>query len=100
VPSDGEFAQYYSQAVNKDAPHPAAARLWEEYLYSTEGQNLWLKGYARPALMAAMEKAGTLDKTAAAKLPPVSGTPSFPTEAQQNKAKTVIAQGWGKAVSG
>ncbi|MEU0389606.1 ABC transporter substrate-binding protein [Streptomyces chartreusis] len=100
VPSDGKYAQYYSQAINKDAPHPAAARLWQEYLYSTEGQNLWLKGYARPALMTAMEKAGTLDKTAAAKLPQVSGTPSFPTEAQQSKAKTVLAQGWGKAVSG
>ncbi|NNN33982.1 extracellular solute-binding protein [Streptomyces sp. S3(2020)] len=100
VPSDGQFSQYYSQAINKDAPHPAAARLWQEYLYSAEGQNLWLKGYARPALMVAMEKAGTLDKTAAAKLPEVSGTPSFPTEAQQNKAKTVLGQGWAKAVSG
>ncbi|WP_328556679.1 ABC transporter substrate-binding protein [Streptomyces sp. NBC_00358] len=100
VPSDGQFSQYYSQAVNKDAPHPAAARLWQEYLYSAEGQNLWLKGYARPVLMPAMEKAGTLDKTAAAKLPAVSGTPSFPTEDQQSKAKTVLAQGWGKAVSG
>ncbi|MDT9701080.1 extracellular solute-binding protein [Streptomyces sp. P17] len=100
VPADGVFSQYYSQAINKDAPHPAAARLWEEYLYSAEGQNLWLAGYARPALMPAMEKAGTLDKTAAAKLPEVSGTPSFPTEAQQNKAKTVLGQGWAKAVSG
>ncbi|MCX4452724.1 extracellular solute-binding protein [Streptomyces sp. NBC_01340] len=100
VPTDGEFSQYYSQAVNKDAPHPAAARLWQEYLYSAEGQNLWLGGYARPALMTAMETAGTLDKTAAAKLPAVSGTPKFPTEAQQAKAKTVLAQGWGKAVSG
>ncbi|MFR0357173.1 ABC transporter substrate-binding protein [Streptomyces sediminimaris] len=100
VPSDGKFSQYYSQAVNKDAPHPAAARLWQEYLYSAEGQNLWLKGYARPALMTAMDKAGTLDKAAAAKLPEVSGTPSFPSEAQQSKAKTVISQGWAKAVSG
>lgn len=100
VPTDGEFSQYYSQAINKDAPHPAAARLWQEYLYSAEGQNLWLKGYARPALMTAMQTAGTLDKTAAAKLPAVSGTPKFPTEAQQAKAKTVLAQGWGKAVSG
>lgn len=100
VPSDGQFSQYYSQAINKDAPHPAAARLWQEYLYSAEGQNLWLKGYARPALMTAMEKAGTLDKTAAAKLPEVSGTPTFPTEAQQDKAKTVLGQGWAKAVSG
>ncbi|MDX5569473.1 extracellular solute-binding protein [Streptomyces sp. ID05-04B] len=100
VPSDGRFSQYYSQAINKDAPHPATARLWQEYLYSAEGQNLWLKGYARPALMTAMEKAGTLDKAAAAKLPEVSGTPAFPTEAQQSKAKTVLGQGWAKAVSG
>ncbi|MFJ4835178.1 ABC transporter substrate-binding protein [Streptomyces sp. NPDC088747] len=100
VPEDGKFSQYYSQAINKDAPHPAAARLWQEYLYSAEGQNLWLKGYARPVLMTAMEKAGTLDKTAAAKLPEVSGTPSFPTEDQQSKAKEVLSQGWGKAVSG
>ncbi|MDQ0963158.1 putative spermidine/putrescine transport system substrate-binding protein [Streptomyces sp. B4I13] len=100
VPSDGQFSQYYSQAINKDAPHPATARLWQEYLYSAEGQNLWLKGYARPALMTAMEKAGTLDKAAAAKLPEVSGTPAFPTEAQQSKAKTVLGQGWAKAVSG
>ena len=65
VPADGKFSQYYSQAINKDAPHPAAARLWQEYLYSPEGQNLWLKGYARPVLMPAMETDGTLDKAAA-----------------------------------
>ncbi|MFJ6558311.1 ABC transporter substrate-binding protein [Streptomyces sp. NPDC091412] len=100
VPADGRYAQYYSQAINKDAPHPAAARLWQEYLYSAEGQNLWLKGYARPVLMPAMEKAGTLDQAAATKLPEVDGTPAFPSEAQQSKAKDVLAQGWGKAVSG
>ncbi|MFG2336441.1 ABC transporter substrate-binding protein [Streptomyces yangpuensis] len=100
VPEDGKYAQYYAQAINKDAPHPAAARLWQEWLYSAEGQNLWLKGYARPVLMAAMEGAGTLDKAAAAKLPQVSGTPTFPTEAQQTKAKGVLAQSWGKAVAG
>ncbi|QHC22790.1 ABC transporter substrate-binding protein [Streptomyces sp. GS7] len=100
VPSDGQFSQYYAQAINKDAPHPAAARLWQEYLYSAEGQNLRLKGYARPALMAAMEKAGTLDKAAAAKLPKVSGTPTFPTESQQNSAEFAISQGWSQAVSG
>ncbi|MFI6683499.1 ABC transporter substrate-binding protein [Streptomyces sp. NPDC050485] len=100
VPSDGVYAQYYSQAINKDAPHPAAARLWQEYLYSAEGQNLWLKGYARPALMAAMDKDGTLDKAAAAKLPQVTGTPTFPTEAQNTQAKKVLADGWAKAISG
>ncbi|WP_433854305.1 ABC transporter substrate-binding protein [Streptomyces kronopolitis] len=100
VPTDGKFSQYYSQAINKDASHPAAARLWLEYLYSTEGQNIRLKGYARPALMAAMKKAGTLDKSAASKLPKVSGTPTFPTETQQSNAKGVIAQSWGQPSSG
>ncbi|MFJ7495867.1 ABC transporter substrate-binding protein [Streptomyces sp. NPDC097727] len=100
VPTDGQYAQYYSQAINKDAPHPAAARLWEEYLYSAEGQNLFLKGYARPALMPSMTRSGTVDSAAAARLPQVDGTPSFPTDAQLDKAKQVVAQGWGKAVAG
>ncbi|MFG2144687.1 ABC transporter substrate-binding protein [Streptomyces sp. NPDC048696] len=100
VPTDGVYAQYYSQAVNKDAPHPAAARLWQEYLYSAEGQNLWLKGHARPVLMSVMEQDGTLDKDAAATLPKVAGTPKFPSEQQTARAKTVLAQGWAKAISG
>ena len=99
VPTDATFAQYYSQAVNSYAPHPAAARLWEEYLYSTAGQNLFLKGFARPAEMPAMRLAGTLDEPAAAKLPPVTGTPNFPTDAEQANAKQVLAQGWGDAIS-
>ena len=35
IPSDAQFAGYYYQAVSKYAADPAAARLWEEYLYST-----------------------------------------------------------------
>ncbi|WKX74532.1 ABC transporter substrate-binding protein [Streptomyces sp. XD-27] len=100
VPDDGQFAQYYSQAINKDAPHPAAARLWQEYVYSAVGQNTYLYGFARPALMIAMAKNGTLDRDAASKLPPVIGVPSFPSEAQETQAKRTVARGWGKAVSG
>ncbi len=40
VPSSAILGGYYAQAINKQAPHPAAARLWMEYLYSDEGQNL------------------------------------------------------------
>src|ERR1700684_4562288 len=47
IPTDSHHAAYYDQAISKTAPHPAAARLWEEYLYSTAGQNLWLEGKAR-----------------------------------------------------
>ncbi|MFD8645565.1 ABC transporter substrate-binding protein [Streptomyces zaomyceticus] len=99
VPADGVYAQFYSQAVNKDAPHPAAARLWMEFLYSTEGQNLWLKGYARPVLLPAMTADGTADKTFVAKLPAVAGTPAFPASAELDAAKATLAEKWDKAVS-
>lgn len=100
IPSDGKYFQLYAQAINKDAPHPAAARLWQEFLYSPEGQNLYLGGFARPVLLPAMKADGTVDAAAEANLPPVEGEPTFPTEEQVNKAKEVLAGGWGAAVSG
>ncbi|MGW7486352.1 ABC transporter substrate-binding protein [Streptomyces sp. NPDC054786] len=98
IPFDGSFSQYYAQAINKDAPHPAAARLWEEYLFSPEGQNLRLVDYARPVLLAAMAKNGTLNKALAARLPTVEGTPQFPNEAQLAKALRTVRKNWAKAV--
>ena len=47
LPGTG-YASFYNQAINKDAPHPAAARLWQEFLYSDEAQNLCLVGGAYP----------------------------------------------------
>jgi putative spermidine/putrescine transport system substrate-binding protein len=99
VPSNAILGGYYAQAINKQAPHPAAARLWEEYLYSDEGQNLWLKGLARPVRMAAMQKSGTVDPAAAAALPPVNGTPVFLSPDQATAAKTYLAANWAQAIS-
>ncbi len=99
VPDNAVLGGYYAQAINKEAPHPAAARLWQEYLYSDAGQNLWLKGGARPVRMDAMTKAGTVDKAAADALPKVSGTPVFMSEEQATKAKTYLATNWSKAIS-
>ncbi|HEY9371609.1 MAG TPA: extracellular solute-binding protein, partial [Streptomyces sp.] len=99
IPFDGSFSQYYAQAINKNAPHPAAARLWEEYLASPVGQNLRLVGHARPAQMAAMAENGTLNKTLAAQLPTVEGTPQFPTSEQLAKALVTVRREWPKAMS-
>lgn len=90
-PTGKEFAGYYVQAISKAAPHPAAARLWEEYLYSTTGQNTWLEGGARPIELPAMAKAGTENKAAYQALPKVTGTIALPTVAESNKALTAIA---------
>nr|WP_203665904.1 extracellular solute-binding protein [Streptomyces parvus] len=99
VPADGLYSRYYNQGVNKYAPHPAAARLWLEFIYSPEGQNIWLKGFSRPALLEAMKKDGSADKAAVARIPEVHGTPQEPTAEQEAKAKETVVQGWGKAVS-
>nr|WP_227025737.1 extracellular solute-binding protein [Streptomyces fodineus] len=100
IPLDSSFAQYFALAVNKNAPHPAAARLWQEYLFSAEGQNLRLLGFARPVLLDTMKKDGTLDNASAARLPTVEGTPQFPTDAQLEQARKTVEQGWAKAVAG
>jgi putative spermidine/putrescine transport system substrate-binding protein len=99
VPSSALIGGYYVQAISKQAPHPAAARLWEEFVYSNDGQNHFLKGSARPVRQAAMEKAGTIDKAAAAALPKITGTPQFPSQAQATTAGAYVSANWSKAVS-
>jgi len=99
VPKDGLYASYYNQAISATAPHPAAARLWEEYLYSAEGQNLYLKGAARPVTLKAMQTGGTVDQAALSALPAVSGTAQLASETQIDKAKAALVADWTKAVS-
>ncbi len=89
---------YYVQAINKDAPHPAAARLWQEFLYSDEGQNLWLKGGARPVLFDAMKAAGTLNEQDAKALPQVSGKPVVSSPADTASTTTYLTNNWANAV--
>ena len=101
IPSDASYASYYDQAISATAPDPAAARLWEEYLYSTTGQNLWLQGFARPILLPTLVANGTVDKAAYAELPPApSGALTFPTQAQQAAAENVVTQDWPTQVGG
>jgi putative spermidine/putrescine transport system substrate-binding protein len=99
IPSDASYAAYYDQAISKYAPDPAAARLWEEYLYSTVGQNLWLEGEARPIELPTLVADGTVNQTAYKALPPAPpGNVTFPTQAQQAAAESVVAQQWSSVI--
>jgi putative spermidine/putrescine transport system substrate-binding protein len=98
VPPGDPIASFYFQAINKDAPHPAAARLWEEFLYSDEGQNLFLGGGARPVRAESMRKAGTLDAAAYRALPPFQGIPVIVTGDQNAVATKYLADNWAKAI--
>ena len=100
VPKTGVIAGVYVQAISAFAPHPNAAKLWMEYLYSDEGQINWLKGYCHPIRFNAMSKAGKIPAELLAKLPPAEAyaTAVFPTLDQQNAAKAKITAEWDKAV--
>lgn len=98
VPEGAVVSGYYHQAINKDAPHPAAARLWEEFLYSDEGQNLWLAGGARPVRAEAMAEQGTIDQEAYDALPPVSGEPVVVSNEQTTTAAELLATEWPKVI--
>ncbi|HET9565712.1 MAG TPA: extracellular solute-binding protein [Mycobacterium sp.] len=98
VPPNGVVAGYYYQAINKDAPHPAAARLWQEFLYSDEGQNLFATGGVRPVRADGMLSAGTIDKAATEKIPVIDGPITVPTPDQTDKATKYLADNWAKAI--
>ena len=103
IPSNVALGGYYAQAINKNAPHPAAARLWEEFLYSqaaSGGQNLWLEGGARPVEQAAMQTNGSINTAAASKLPAVTVTPTFLSPSQATDAANYLAANWAKAIGG
>ncbi len=98
VPPEYAVAGFYYQAINKDAPHPAAARLWQEFLYSDEGQNLFAAGGVRPVRADNMMADGTLDQAAAATLPIIDGPVTVPSPDQTEKATAYLAEHWAGAI--
>ncbi|OBB25595.1 ABC transporter substrate-binding protein [Mycolicibacterium peregrinum] len=98
VPHEALVAGYYYQAINKDAPHPAAARLWQEFLFSDEGQNLYAKGGVRPVRADKMILAGTADRAAFGQLPPIDGPVTVASQAQTDVANKYLADNWAKAI--
>ena len=97
VPTTGRFAGVYVQAISKYAPHPHAAKLWMEFLYSDEGQNLWLRGYCNPIRYEDLVKNKKVPAEQLAKLPDVTGA-VFPTLAQLNATNTQVTTTWDSVV--
>jgi putative spermidine/putrescine transport system substrate-binding protein len=97
VPTSGRFAGVYVQAISKYAPHPNAAKLWMEFLYSDEGQNIWLKGYCHPIRYENLVETNAVPQEQLDKLPDVEGA-VFPTLDQLNAASKLITENWDSVV--
>ena len=89
VPASGRFAGVYVQGISAFAPHPNAAKLWQEFLYSDEGQNVWLKGYCHPIRYENLVSESKVPQEQLDKLPDVEGALD-----QLNAATELITKGW------
>ena len=101
VPHTGVLAGVYVQGISAYAPHPNAAKLWEEFLYSDEGQLIWLKGYGHPVRFNDLASRNLIPAALAAKLPPAEAYAKavFPTLAQEEAAQKYIVSNWDSVVN-
>jgi putative spermidine/putrescine transport system substrate-binding protein len=101
IPPSAVLGGVYVQAISAYAPHPNAAKLWMEYLYSDEGQLVWLGAYGHPIRYSDLAKRGVIPADLAAKLPPAElyDKAVFPTLEQQTAAKTTITENWDSVVN-
>jgi putative spermidine/putrescine transport system substrate-binding protein len=97
IPQSGRFAGVYVQAISAYAPHPNAAKLWMEYLYSDEGQLLWMQGYCHPIRENDLRARSVVPQDLLAKLPDVTGA-VFPAVDQLSAANDLITKNWDTVV--
>lgn len=100
VPASGVVAGVYVQAISAYAPHPNAAKLWMEHLYSDDGQLGWLKGYCHPIRFNDLAKNGKIPQELLDKLPPAESYEKavFPTLDEQAAGKAAITANWDSVV--
>src|SRR5262249_5126765 len=98
IPRSGSLAGVYVQAISAYAPRPNAARLWMEFLYSDEGQLIWLKGYATPARFQDLRRREAIPPDLLAKLPKTDAPVGFPTIPQVSAASDLIKNRWAEIV--
>jgi putative spermidine/putrescine transport system substrate-binding protein len=100
VPKSGNIAGLYAQGISAYAPHPNAAKLWMEFLYSDEGQLLYLQGLGHPVRFAALAGRGVIPAELLGKLLPPEPYVNalFPTAVQISAADESILGSWSSYV--
>ncbi|EYT51806.1 ABC transporter substrate-binding protein [Leucobacter sp. UCD-THU] len=94
------YVSFYNEAINADAPHPAAARLWQEWIFSDEAQALFLEGNAVPVRVDALKASGAADEglIEAATFGTEGDDWISPDQAQTEAANAVLAERWAATI--
>lgn len=101
VPRSGVVVGPYAQAISAHAPHPNAAKLWVEHIFSDEGQLIMLKGYCRPIRFDDLSARGKIPADLLARLPQQGNYRNLvlPTTSQAEALKDTITKGWETVVA-
>lgn len=99
-PKSGILGGFYVQGVSAYAPHPAAARLWQEFVYSDEGQQIWMKGYCVPSRFGDMAARGVIPQELQDKMPApeVMDAAIFPSVEQLSAMRERVKNEWDSVV--
>ncbi|MFD5598965.1 ABC transporter substrate-binding protein [Leucobacter sp. NPDC058333] len=94
------YVSFYNEAINKDAPNPAAARLWQEWIFSDEAQSLYLEANAVPVRVDALKESGSADDSLieAATFGTSSDDWITPTEDETAAANKLLSERWAAAI--
>lgn len=100
LPKAGAVGAIYAQAISAFAPHPNAAKLWMEYLYSDEGQLGFMKGYCNAVRSADLHQRGRVSADIADGLlpPSVQQDIVFPGADERQAIRDITAHEWDKTV--
>src|SRR3954454_25375340 len=96
IPSDGVYAGPYAQAISSTAPHPWSARLWEEFVFSDQGQVIYLKVFTHPIRFTDLAKRNKLPASLLSALPAPAlyAQAKFASLSQLKAASEKIAAQW------
>lgn len=94
VPTDGAVAGPYVEVINKYAPHPNAARLLNDYLFSDAGQISYAEGGAYPVRLKDIKLPSDV------KLPPLNPDAVHFLTGDMSSQQNQLNRAWGNQVLG
>ena len=99
VPNGAAVTGWHGIAINAAAKHPAAARLWEEFLFSADSQNYLLGNGAMPTTYGYLLLSGGVTLKSRRSMPVFSSAPTVPSFTEINDLRAAWAPRWRKILA-